>query len=262
MSRTSQGFWRYLRESPGTPAWVFPLTAAVLFFILSAACVAVLQGSARQWDAVWAYRLTFWNGWLTTIRISIAALALSTLFGVVAALASQSRWIPLKAFARLYVEIIRGTPLIVQILILYYAVFHTVGLENRYTAGILILSIFSGAYICEIVRAGIEGVGASQWESARAIGLTPAQTYRYIVFPQALRGALPPMAGQFASIIKDSSLLMIIGLPEFTLSAQQVNSATYSTLESYLPLAIGYLVLTLPISFASRVLERHLHYET
>ena len=136
------------------------------------------------------------------------------------------------------------------------------GVDNRFVVGVLTLSLFSGAYISEIIRAGIESVGASQLESARAIGLTRAQTYRYVIFPQALRQTLPPLAGQFVSLIKDSSLLYIIGLSEFTWNAREVNSFTYSTLESYLPLAIGYLILTLPISLWTRSLERRSKYET
>jgi polar amino acid transport system permease protein len=150
----------------------------------------------------------------------------------------------------------------VQILIFFYVIASAVHLENRYVVGILTLAIFSGAYIAEIIRAGIESVGKSQIESARAIGLTRAQTYRYVVLPQALRQTLPPLAGQFVSLIKDSSLLSIIAISEFTLNAQQINSYTFSTLESYLPLAMGYLLLTLPISFWTRWLEKRMKYET
>ena len=92
--------------------------------------------------------------------------------------------------------------------------------------------------------------------------MTRAQTYRLVVLPQALRHILPPLAGQFVSLVKDSSLLSVIGIGEFTLQAQQVNSLTYSTLESYLPLALGYLVLTLPLSLWSRSLERRMHFDT
>jgi polar amino acid transport system permease protein len=126
----------------------------------------------------------------------------------------------------------------------------------------LILSNFAGAYISEILRAGIESVGASQLESARAIGLTGVQTYRYVIVPQALRQILPPLAGQFASLIKDSSLLSFIGFEEVTNNAQQVASFTYSYLESYTPLAVAYLALTLPISLWSRSLERRMRFET
>jgi polar amino acid transport system permease protein len=153
-------------------------------------------------------------------------------------------------------------PLLVLILVLFYVVANALNITDRFLVGVVVLSLFAGAYIAEIIRAGIESVGASQRESARAIGLTTAQTYRYIIFPQALRQALPPLAGQFASLVKDSSLLSVIGLAEFTYTAQQVSSATYSTLESYLPLAVGYLILTLPISLWTNALGRGIRYET
>jgi polar amino acid transport system permease protein len=153
-------------------------------------------------------------------------------------------------------------PLLVLILVLFYVVANALKVTDRFVVGVIVLSLFAGAYIAEIIRAGIESVGVSQRESARAIGLTKTQMYRYVVLPQALRQSLPALAGQFASLVKDSSLLSIIGLAEFTHTAQQVNSATYSTLESYLPLAGGYLVLTLPISLWSSRLRQSLQYET
>jgi polar amino acid transport system permease protein len=214
------------------------------------------------WIAVYKYRRLFLDGWLITVAISCVALLLSLCVGMILALARRSRFLPLRYVARIYVELIRGTPLLVQILLLYYGVFHQAGIENRYVAGVLILSGFSGAYISEIIRAGIESIGKSQLESARAIGLTNPQTFRYVVFPQMIRQALPPLAGQFASLIKDSSLLSIIALSEFTQNAQNVASYTYSTLESYAPLALGYLVLTLPISLWTQSLERKHKFET
>ena len=159
-------------------------------------------------------------------------------------------------------ELIRGTPLLVQILIFWYVIGHAIHLENRYFSGILALSIFSGAYISEIIRAGIESIGKSQLESAKAIGLTPLQIDRYVILPQAMRQTLPPLAGQFVSLIKDSSLLSVISISEFTFNAQETASATYSNFECYIPLAIGYLLLTLPISIATRWLENRTRYET
>ena len=213
-----------------------------------------------NWPAIWAYRQKFVQGWLMTVAISAAALLVSVLIGVVTALARRARFLPLRYAAALYVEAVRGTPLLVQILILFYVVANAVGVENRYVVGVLALSLFAGAYLSEMIRAGIESIRDSQLESARAIGLTRGQTYRYVIFPQVVRQLIPPLTGQFASIIKDSSLLSIIALNEFTLNAQEVNAFTYSTLESYLPLAAGYLLLTLPISLASRILERKFHY--
>lgn len=215
-----------------------------------------------NWSAPWRYRALFWQGWITTVGLAAASLAVSTAIGVVAALLARGSFLPGRALARLYVEIIRGTPLLVQILLFFYVVAPAFRIEHRYLVGVLTLSVFSGAYLSEIIRAGIDGVGRSQWETARAIGLTRPQTYRFVVLPQALRQVLPPVTGQFASLIKDSSLLSVIGIGEFTLNAQQVNSLTYSTLESYLPLAVGYLVLTLPLSLWARLLERRAHFDT
>jgi polar amino acid transport system permease protein len=214
------------------------------------------------WSGVWNYRDLFWKGLGGTLLIAGAALVTSTLFGLALALGRRSPWLPIRALCTVHVEIIRGTPLLSQILILYYGVFHLVNLEDRWISSLLILSNFAGAYISEILRAGIESVGASQLESARAIGLTSVQTYRYVIVPQALRQILPPLAGQFASLIKDSSLLSFIGFEEVTNDAQQVASFTYSYLESYTPLAVTYLALTLPISLWSRSLERRMRFET
>jgi polar amino acid transport system permease protein len=99
-------------------------------------------------------------------------------------------------------------------------------------------------------------------ESARAVGFTSAQTYRYVVIPQAMRRVLPATAGQFANLIKDSSLLYVIGLGELTMQAKEAHAATYATFESYIPMALGYLILTLPISFWTRSLEERFRYET
>jgi polar amino acid transport system permease protein len=166
-----------------------------------------------------------------------------------------------EATARVYVEVIRGTPLLVQLLIGFYVVASAVGLENRYLVGTLVLALFSGAYMAEIFRSGLDAIPRAQLDSARAIGLSPWQTLRLVVLPQAVRIVLPSVAGQLVSLIKDSSLLSVIAISEFTLNAQEVNSFTYSTLESYLPLAAGYLALTLPLSALSRWLERRFAYE-
>ena len=235
---------------------VFLLTAAVFSFAFS----QLRYG--WNWEAIWQYRQKFLHGWLMTVAISAAALLASLLIGLLTALARRSVFLPLRYSAMLYIETVRGTPLLVQILILFYVVANAFGIENRYFVGALTLSLFAGAYLAEMIRSGIESIRDSQLESARAIGLTHGQTYLYVIFPQVVRQLIPPLTGQFASIIKDSSLLSIIAVSEFTLNAQEVNAFTYSTLESYLPLAIGYLLLTLPVSLASRILERKFHYAT
>ena len=259
----------YFTASPEPGAPPPPLRTRVLNFVLVLGLVAaILYFSFHQvdyrwnWGAIYKYRQKLWQGWWTTILISLAALVLSTAIGLFFALARRSRWLALRYFSRLYLELVRGTPLLVQILIFFYVVANAFGLSNRYVVGVLTLSCFSGAYISEVIRAGIESVGKSQLESAQAIGLTRGQTYRYVVFPQALRQSLPPLAGQFVSLVKDSSLLSIIAISEFTLNAQEVNSYTFSTLETYLPLAAGYLLLTLPISLWTRHLEARNRFDT
>ena len=159
-------------------------------------------------------------------------------------------------------ELVRGTPLLVQLLIGFYVVASAVGLDNRFVVGVLSLSLFSGAYMAEIFRGGLAAIPQTQRDAARAIGLSQWQSMRLVILPQALRLVLPPIAGQLVSLIKDSSLLSVIAISEFTLNAQEVNSFTYSALESYLPLAAGYLMLTLPLSWLARLLESRFRYET
>src|ERR1700747_3122433 len=238
--------------------WVVAVNWALAFLLLSLVAWFAFASLRYNWnlDAVSGYANFFWRGWFTTIAVSAIALVLSTLIGVAAALARRSGVFVLRALSRIYVEVIRGTPLLVQISFAFYVIAPALHLENRFVVGIATLAIFSGAYISEIVRGGIESVGASQLDSARAIGLTRIQTYRYVIFPQAIRVVLPGLAGMFASLIKDSSLLSVISIGEFTWNAQQVGGLTYSLFETYIPLAVGYLVLTVPITLWTQWLER------
>jgi len=211
-----------------------------------------------HWDTIYTYKQKFIDGFFMTIVISFFALILSLFIGVFFAYGQNSKVILLRFFSRFYIELIRGTPLLVQILIFFYVFANNLGFNNRYIVGTVILALFSGAYVSEIIRAGIRSIHKSQYESAQSLGFTPLQTYRYIIFPQAYKRIIPPLTGQFASIIKDSSLLSIISISEFTMNAQEVNAYTYSTLESYIPLAIGYLMLTYPISFWAKKLEERM----
>ena len=258
--------WLFEVDSAGqATSWPSRLVAALLAFLLVG---LIFYFSFHQlnyrwnWSAVYKYRWNLLSGWFVTILVSLCALALSTLIGVLFALVRRSGFLPLRYLGHLYVEVVRGTPLLVQILIFFYVVADAFHVGNRYVVGVRVLSFFSGAYISEVIRAGIESISRGQLESAKAIGLTRAQTYRFVIFPQALRLTLPPLVSQFVSLIKDSSLLSIIAVSEFTQTARDVNSVTYSTLECYLPLAVGYLLLTLPISLWTRALERKIHFES
>lgn len=258
------GASEFFFDRPGRPAALSArvVSIVVLLGVYSLICWLAFSKSIENWEGVFDYRVAFWNGWINTVRISAAALFFSTLLGVAAALARGSSFLPLRYSAAAYVETVRGLPLVVLVLFGFYGVANAVGWQDRTAAGIAILSLFSGAYIAEMIRAGIESVARPQWDSARAIGLDTFQTYRLVILPQVARQTLPPLAGQFSSIIKDSSLLYIIGIPEVTFAANQVNSATYSTFESFVPLGVCYLVLTLPVSLLSKWLEGRMRYET
>ena len=263
-SSISRDFPGFLLDRPSKPASPLAKGLAIIFLVAgySLFCWLAFSKSIENWESVYEFRITFWNGWINTIGISAAALGLSLLIGIITALARRSPFLPLRYSATAYVETVRGLPLVVLVLFGFYGVANAVGWQDRLGVGITILSLFSGAYIAEMIRAGIESVSRSQWDSARAIGLGSFQTYRFVIFPQVTRQILPPLAGQFSSIIKDSSLLYIIGIPELTFAANQVNSATYSTFESFVPLGICYLALTLPVSLWTKWIERRMRYET
>ncbi len=257
------GWWSRPREGSAAPFAVALNFFLALLLFTGALTFAFLQLQHNwNWEAVWNYRQKFWNGWWTTVALSAVALLTSTLTGALCAAALRSRVLFLSFLARIYVEVIRGTPLLVQILVFFYIISNSLGLSDRYAAGVIILSVFAGAYMAEIIRGGLDAIPQTQLESASAIGLSPAQTYRFVILPQTIQRILPAMTGQFVSLIKDSSLLSVIGISEFTLSAREVNNYTFSTFESFLPLAIGYLILTLPLSIWSRRLEEKWRYET
>ena len=247
-------------EHGGTPVTTAARTINLVLVILAAAAFFTFAFSRLNygfnWRSVYVYRASFLSGFGMTLVISAFSLLASLALGLAVGIGSKSRVLVLRYLARGYVEIIRGTPLLVQILIFFYVVANAMRFNNRYVVGVIIMAIFAGAYVSEIIRAGIESVGETQLESARSLGFTRSQTYRFVILPQVIRRILPPLAGQLASLIKDSSLLSIIAVKEFTLAAREINSATFSTLESFIPLAIGYLLLTLPISVLSKQLEK------
>lgn len=250
------------RKHPSRRVWAVSVCLTV--FIISGVCMWVLYSASRewQWGSVWKYRQVFAEGWIRTVGLSLACLIGSMLVGSLLACGQLSRLIPLRALATVLVEFIRGTPLLVQIMFFFYVVADGLELDNRYAVGILTLSLYSGTYISEILRGGIEASGRSQLMSALASGMSHRQAYRYIIIPQAIRAVVPALAGQLVALIKHSSLLSVIAVEEFTHAARSVNSITYSTLESYLPLLVGYIILTLPVSWAAGFLERRFRFDT
>ena len=163
-----------------------------------------------------------------------------------------------------------SAPLLVHLLFGYFVIFAPLisrpladaGFQDKVVIGILLLSLFEGAYLGEILRGGVESIPKTQWDSARAVGFSPVQVYRHVIFPQALRRVLPAIAGLFVSLIKDSSLLNVIGVSEYFYNTKNFISRSYAGLEGYIPLALGYLVLTLPVAWLSHWLEKRFRHET
>ena len=178
-----------------------------------------------------------------------------------AAAGENARTLVLRYLSRGYVVFIRGTPLIMQIYLFFYLVGTAWGVENRFWAGVIILSIFEGAYIAEIIRGSYASLERTQLEAAQAVGFSPLQTLRYVVVPQMTARTLPALAGQFASIIKDSSLLSMISVVELTQTMREISAVNLKLLESYLFLGVLYLALTIPVAIASKLLERRFSYE-
>ncbi|MGB0154714.1 MAG: amino acid ABC transporter permease [Verrucomicrobiales bacterium] len=239
------------------------VSVAVSIVLASTFCFGfwVVLSHDYNWSAIAPYKGNLISGWGVTLGISLAAMVLSVIVGAVLTIGQLSAHAVPRWLSRAYVELIRGTPLLTQILIGYYLIADAINWDSRFGVGLVVLSCFSGAYLSEIFRGGVESVSKSQWLSARAIGLTEGQTYRFVVIPQAIRRVLPASAGQFANLIKDSSLLFVISVHEFTMQAREANANTYATFEAYLPLILGYFILTFPISLLSRHLEERFSYE-
>ena len=201
------------------------------------------------WNDVWsaANRDYILGGLLLTLVVSAGAMVIGLVLGVLAALGRMSRRVVPNQLATLYVEFIRGTPLLVQIYIVFYCVAYAVGLEDRTVTGILTLGFFSGAYNAEILRAGVEAVPRGQFEAARSLGMSNARAMLHVIGPQAIRNALPPLTGQFLNLVKDSSLLMMIGVMELMKRSEELQGTTVAPFEVYLPLAGLYLLITFPM---------------
>lgn len=197
------------------------------------------------------------SGLLVTLEISVYSIFFAIIIGVMTGLARISKNPFLKKLAVFYIEIIRGTPLLVQIFIFYFFIGTVFNLE-RMTAGVMALSVFTGAYIAEIVRAGIQSIHKGQMEAARSLGMSYPKAMVLVVLPQAFRRTLPPMAGQFISLIKDSSLVSVISITDLTKAGREVVASTFSPFEVWFTVAALYLVLTSALSYLVQLLEKRM----
>ena len=197
------------------------------------------------------------QGALVTLEITALAVGLGLVFGLVAALAQLSKFAPLRLIAKVYVDFIRGTPLLVQIFIIYFALPVVIGHRiDPFFAAVAACSINSGAYVAEIFRAGIQSIDIGQMRAALSLGMNWTMTMRYIILPQAFKRIIPPLGNEFIAMLKDSSLVSVIGFEELTRSGQLIIAETYGSLEIWSAVAIIYLVMTLTITRIVSVLEK------
>lgn len=218
-------------------------------------------GVTFDFSFIQEFHVRILDGFLMTIALSVVSLILSLIIGILSAIGQNSRILFIKYLCHIYVKFIRGTPLIMQIYLFFYIIATAWGVESRFLAGVVILSVFEGAYIAEIIRGSFLSIDDSQLEAAKAVGFNHYQTVRYIILPQLITRTLPALTGQFASIIKDSSLLSMISVIELTQTTREISASNFKLFECYLFLGFLYLCLTLPISFVSQFLERKFNYE-
>ncbi|HHY62630.1 MAG: amino acid ABC transporter permease [Bacillota bacterium] len=184
-----------------------------------------------------------------TIELAVISVAIGFVIGSLVGIARVSQNRALKVIAGIYVDFIRGTPLLVQLFLVYFGLPTLIGRPvPPFIAAISAMGINSGAYVAEIVRAGIQSIDRGQTEAARSLGLTSSQTMQYIIFPQAFRRIIPPLGNEFIAMLKDSSLVSVIALEDLLRKGQVVITRTFRPFEVYTVVALIYLVMTFVIS--------------
>ncbi|MFT5643564.1 MAG: polar amino acid transport system permease protein [Janthinobacterium sp.] len=205
----------------------------------------------------------FAEGARVTVQLTVAAGVIGIALGVLIALAKLSRFWPLRLLAAFYIWVIRGTPLLVQVLFMYMALPSLVpGLQlSDFNSALVALAINAGAYNAESIRAGIMAVHRGQAEAARSLGLSSFQTFRDVIFPQSFRIALPPLVNNIVSLLKDSSLAYVIGVVELSNVGNRIQSVTFQPVPVFITVACIYLILTTVMTQISGAIERQLDVE-
>lgn len=192
-----------------------------------------------------------------TLEITALSVAFGMLIGIIIALIRLPRLKPLRWLGNVYVDFIRGTPLLVQIFLVYFALPGLIGHRvDAFFAAIAACSINSGAYVAEIFRGGIQSIDIGQMEAGRSLGMSWWQTMRYIILPQAFKRIIPPLGNEFIAMLKDSSLVSVIGFEELTRRGQLIIARTYASFEIWMAVAIIYLILTFTVARLTGLLER------
>ncbi len=205
-------------------------------------------------ELIWG---TLATGLVITIEISLYSMLLTLVLGLLTALLRMSNSLSGQVLARVYLETIRNTPMLVQIYVFYFVIAPVLGID-RFWTGVLCLGLFEGSFASEIIRAGINSVPRGQWEAASSVGLSRFSSYRYVVLPQAIPLMLPPMTGVLINLIKHSAIVSVIAVFELTTEGRNIIADTYMAFEVWLTVAGIYLVLTVSLSIFVGYLERRL----
>ena len=197
------------------------------------------------------------QGLVLTLELSIVSLVIAMVLGLVACLMGMSKFAVLRGINRVYVAIIRGTPLLVQCFFIYFGVTGALHLNmTAFVAGVIALSLNAGGYLSEIFRGGIQSVDPGQMEAARSLGLSKAQAMRKIVIPQAIRICIPSVVNQCCITIKDTSIICVIGLAELTMMGKQIIARTYQPFEVWIMVGIMYFIVIYALTLLARKLEK------
>lgn len=212
-----------------------------------------------RWDTVWNNLDFLMSGLQMTLLLSVITLILAMLLGLVLALLDMAKFAPLRWLGVTFGEIIRNTPILVQLLWVYYVLPIVFGIRiEAFTALVIGLSVYQAAFISEVYRSGIQAVPKGHREAAQVLGLTPVQSFRRIVLPQAIRMTLPPLASNFVQLIKFSSLGAVISVTEITRRGMELSASTFRPLEIFTFIAVVYFFICWPLAMGIRVWERRI----
>lgn len=223
-------------------------------------------------EITYKYRVMLWAGAKYTLIVSVLTIIFGLIFGILMAMMKMSKVFILKAFANVYVEFLRGTPVLVQIFLIYYGL-PIMGIEipaiivggvdiSRLVSGIIALVINTTAYVCEIVRGGVLSVDRGQTEGALALGMSPVRTMYCIVLPQAMKNIFPALGNEFITIIKTSSQVSVIGIAELMYVADTIRGISFKPMEPLIIVALIYFVITFSISLILKRIEKSMRRKT
>ncbi|WP_238651627.1 amino acid ABC transporter permease [Paenibacillus piscarius] len=210
-------------------------------------------------DLAYEYRNFFLSGLQYTLLLAVMGVFFGFVLGIVVSLLRMSKWRILRFIATAWVEFLRGTPMLVQLFLIHYGLPEFGISLSPIQSGAITLTINSSAYLAEIFRAGIQGVDRGQMEAARSLGMKQGMTMRYIILPQALKNVLPAIGNEFITIIKESSIVSMIGVADLLFQARTITTITYEGLSPLVVIAVMYFVLTFTLSKLLGILERRLN---